>query len=115
MKRTNKNVRKALFKIELTQKFFVTFDTLDTNLLQKYRLMITFEKQRQLCHLFSYFHFFIEGTLYPPPCRKSSAHDVNVKELLPIKEMVRGGMQELTKPERVSCVCKIKYSPKKKS
>lgn len=82
MKRTNKNVLKVLFKIDLTQKFFVTFDTLDTNLLQKYRLMITFEKQRQLCHLLSYFHFFIEGTLYPLPCRKSSAHNVKCQRII---------------------------------
>lgn len=28
------------------QKFFVTFDTPDTDLLQKYRLMITFKKYK---------------------------------------------------------------------
>lgn len=64
MKRSNKNALNALFKIDLSQRFFVTFDT---NLLQKYRLIITFEKHKGnyvTCSVI--FIFPTEGMLYPP-------------------------------------------------
>lgn len=85
MKRSNKNILNALFKIDLTQTVFVTFDTLDTNLLRKYKIMIVFEKHEGnyvTCSVI--FIFLILETLYLPPYKKSSICDVKCHQL-PIK------------------------------